>query len=290
MRISLVAILFFALTPFSALSDVFELANGDKIDAKILEENDKTIVVDHPQLGKIVIQRDALKPPTPPNPGVFGTQILAGWNRNFGAGVSGSSGNSSDASFNASLALGRETDRYRAAFNTSYFFASQQGNQTTNEFFTNYQHDFLFKDSPLYVFVQTRYQYDAFQAWENRTSGSGGLGYTILARKNFNLRGELGVGYSHSWGTEPGWKPEGVVGLVFDWSPMEGQKLTADITYYPDFENFSEFRILANAAYIVAITQLDGLSLKVGIKEEYDSDQPGKNNNLKYFGNLVYDF
>ncbi len=290
MQIFFVATLLLAVLAPPAFADVFELANGDKIDATVVEETDKTIVVEHPQLGKIVIQRDSLKPPTPPNPGLFGTRVLAGWDRNFGAGFSGSSGNSSDASFNASLALARATDRYRAAFDTSYFFASQQSLQTTNEFFANYQHDFLFGDSPFYAFAQGRYQYDEFQAWENRISGSGGLGYTILSRNNMNLRGELGAGFSRSWGTEPGWKPEGVVGLVFDWTPIEGQKLTADVTYFPDLENFSEYRILANAAYVVAITQLDGLSLKLGIKEEYDSDQPGKNNNLKYFGNLVYDF
>jgi hypothetical protein len=81
-----------------------------------------------------------------------------------------------------------------------------------------------------------------------------------------------------------------VVGLTANWTPIAGQSVQADLTYYPDFENFSQYRILANAAYAVAIAQLDGLSLKVGVKNEYDSSQPGKNNNLKYYGNLVYDF
>lgn len=290
MRDFLVGLLLLIAFISAAAADEFELVNGDKVAGSVVEQNDESIVVDHPQLGRIVIPRTALKPPTPPNPGLFGTQILEGWNRNLGAGFSGSSGNSSDASFNASMALSRTTDTYRSAFNTSYFFASQNSQQTTNEYFANYQHDFLFSESPFYLFAQARYQYDEFQAWENRISGSGGLGYDILTRKTLSLRGELGVGFSRSWGTEPGWRPEGVAGLVFGWTPLEGQKLTADVTYYPDFDNFSEYRILANAAYIIAITQLDGLSLKLGIKNEYDSAQPGDNNNLKYFGNLVYDF
>ena len=272
------------------VADEFELSNGDKIDATVISENEEMILVEHPQLGRIEIPRTALKPPAPPNPGLFGTEVLAGWNRNFGVGFSGSSGNSADASFNASLAMARATDAYRGAFTSSYFFASQNSQQTTNEFFMNYQHDFLFSESPYYVFVQGRYQYDAFQAWENRISGSGGLGYNLLTRKTFDLRGELGFGFSRSWGTEPGWRPEGVVGLTASWTPIPGQSVQADLTYYPDFDNFSQYRILANAAYAVAIAQLDGLSLKLGVKNEYDSAQPGENNNLKYYGNLVYDF
>lgn len=276
--------------PLSATADVFELSNGDTIDATVIEETEDTIVVEHPQLGRVVLQRSALKPPALPNPGLFGTQFLEGWSRNIGAGVSGSSGNSSDASVNGSIALSRSANRYRAAFNSSYFYASQEGEPTTNEFFANYQHDFLFQDSPFYVFLQTRYQHDEFQAWRDRITGSGGAGYTLLDRETLQLRGELGAGFSRSWGTEPGWRPEGLVGLVLEWTPVEGQQLTADLTYYPDFDDLGEYRALANAAYTVAITQLDGLSLKLGIKNEYDSDQPGDNNNLKYYGNLVYDF
>ena len=59
---------------------------------------------------------------------------------------------------------------------------------------------------------------------------------------------------------------------------------------FPDFSDLPEFRLLANANYIVGITQLDGLSLKFGAKNEYDSNQPGDNNNLKYYANIVYDF
>ena len=286
----LVCAIFLVYWALPGQADEFELSNGDKIEATLVGENEKFILVEHPQLGRIEIPRAALKPPKPPNPGLFGTHFLKGWSRHLGVGFSGSSGNSSDASFNASVAIATENEDYRGALNSSYFFASQNSEQTTNEFFLNYQHDFLLKESPYYIFAQGRYQYDAFQAWENRISGSGGLGYNLLSRKSFELRGELGFGFSRSWGTEPGWQPEGVVGLIAKWSPVDGQSVRADITYYPDFESLSEYRILANAAYVVAIAQVDGLSLKLGVKDEYDSSQPGDNNNLKYYGNLVYNF
>ena len=271
-------------------AEEFELENGDTIEAVVIEEDDERFIVEHPQLGRLEIPRAALKPPEPPSPGMFGTSLLAGWSRNIGLGFSGSSGNSSDASFNASLAFTGETSTYRGALTSSYFFASQDGEETTNEFNVWYQHDFLFSDAPYYAFAQTRYQYDAFQAWKSRVSSSGGAGLDLISREGLSVRAEIGAGFARSWGSEAGWRPEGVMSLVLDWVPTEGQKFTADVTYFPDFDALPEYRLLANALYSIAIAQLSGLSVQVGIKEEYDSDQPGENNNFKYFGNLVYNF
>ncbi|MEE3325957.1 MAG: DUF481 domain-containing protein [Myxococcota bacterium] len=280
----------FCLFAFPSMADTVELKNGDKLDVKIVEETDKNLVVEHPQLGKIIIPKDELKPPTPPNPGLFGTEFLLGWNRNVSAGVSGSDGNSRGFSLNASMGLSRSAETYRGNFSSAFFFSTQDSETISNEFFANYQHDFLLGHSDFYIFLQGRYQYDDFQAWKNRISSSTGMGYQIFKRDKLSLDGELGFGFSRSWGDENQWRPEGVVGLVFSWKPLEGHELTADVTYYPNFSDLPEFRLLANAAYIVGITQLDGLSLMFGAKNEYDSDQPGDNNNLKYYGNLVYDF
>ena len=274
----------------SAVAEEVELKNGDKLEVKVVEETDKNLVVEHPQLGQFIIPKDDLKPPTPPNPGLFGTDFLFGWNRNFSAGVSGSDGNSRGFSLNASVGASRSTDAYNGNFTSAFFFATQESETISNEFFANYKHEFLMSDSDFFFFLQGRYQYDDFQAWKNRISSSGGAGYQILKRDKFSIQAELGFGFSRSWGDENQWRPEGVVGLVFSWKPLEGHEFSADVTYYPDFSNLPEFRLLANANYIVGITQMDGLSLKFGAKNEYDSNQPGDNNNLKYYGNLVYDF
>jgi len=288
----LVVLLFFSLV-WPVLADEIELKNGDKLDVKIIEETDKNLVVEHPQLGRVIISKEDIKPPAPPeppNPGLFGTDFLLGWNRNIGAGISGSDGNSTDMSLNASVNLAREAKTFRGTFASAFFFATNEKETITNEFFANYQHDFLLGESDYFIFIQGRYQYDEFQAWKNRISSSGGLGYQILKREKLSLEAELGFGFSRSWGEENQWRPEGVLGVVFVWKPLEGHEFTADATYYPNFSDLPEFRLLANAAYIVGVTQIEGLSLKFGLKNEYDSDQPDMNNNLKYYGNLVYDF
>ena len=291
-RLGLVVLLVFSAV-WSAAADQIELKNGDKLDVQIVEETDKNWVVEHPQLGRMVIPKEDIVPPAPPpppNPGLFGTEFLLGWNRNIGAGISGSDGNSTDMSLNASVNLSREAKTFRGTFASAFFFATNESETITNEFFANYQHDFLLGESDYFIFLQGRYQYDEFQAWKNRISSSTGVGYQIFKRDKISLEGQLGFGFSRSWGDENQWRPEGVLGVVFSWKPLEGHEFTADATYYPNFSDLPEFRLLANAAYIVGITQLEGLSLKFGLKNEYDSNQPDMNNNLKYYGNLVYDF
>jgi len=271
-------------------ADSIELENGDKLDVTIIEETDIEIVVEHPQLGQMRIPRGALKPPEKPKPGLFGTNFLSGWNRNVGAGISGSNGNSDDASANASLAVSRSTETFKGDFKSSVFFATTDGERTTNEVFANYQHNFILTDTGYFVFVQGRYQYDEFQAWGHRLSSGTGLGYDFLKTKKWALSLQLGVGTARTWGSEDEWRAEGVLGFNLAWTPIDGHEFTADATYYPDFNDAPDFRLLANTAYTMSVTQIEGLSLKTGAKNEYDSGQPGKDNNLKYYGNLVYDF
>ena len=78
----------------SAWAEEIQLENGDKMDVKILSEDDDKLVVEHPQLGEMTIPKSDLKKPDPPNPGLFGTQFMEGWARRVGFGFSGASGNS----------------------------------------------------------------------------------------------------------------------------------------------------------------------------------------------------
>ena len=102
-----------ALLPAASRADKIELKNGDTIDVEVIERKDGDLVVEHPQLGRMVIPKEDIKPPTPPNPGLLGTSFLAGWDRHLGAGLSGSSGNSKDFSFNGELSTSRTAKTYR---------------------------------------------------------------------------------------------------------------------------------------------------------------------------------
>lgn len=300
------------------LADTIELENGDKIEVTIVEETEDTLVVEHPQLGRMIVPRSALKPPTPPHPGLFGTDFMLGWTRSLGLGFSGSSGNSKDSSINASFQFARDAETFRGRFDSGYFYSTQQNVKNKNEFFAGYAHDLLFGESRFFLFGRGRYQYDEFQTWEHRISASAGAGYDILRADDYSLSFELGAGVARTEGSENEWKPEGLAGLRGVWRPFEGHEAGFDITYYPNLANLPEFRLLSNAYYQIAISPIEGLSLRVGLKDEYDDAiidsprfpgdtaylnpnfcvvpgniftcQPNNKNNLKYFGSLVYNF
>ncbi len=293
MRFHQIVVLIVLLSATGVAADTIELENGDRLEVTVIEERDETIIAEHMLFGRIEIPKSAVKPPPPPEsevPGIFGSDILRGWTRSLGAGVSGASGNSKDASFNTSLKIGRSAETFRGAFDAGYFFATKDGDKTTNQFNADYRHDFLFRDSKFFLFGTARYDYDQFQGWENRIAASGGVGYDFYKREKFELRGNLGAGFARTFGSERSWRPEGVAGVALVWRITEGQSFHLDTTYYPNFDDLPEFRLLSNANYSIGIGRIEGLNLKFGLKNDYDSVATGENNNLKYYGNLVYEF
>lgn len=96
-----------------------------------------------------------------------------------------------------------------------------------------------------------------------------------------------------------------MVTLDFLWDFLEGHRFTWDLSYYPNFTDTPNFRILANAAYVVSLVGIEGLALKLGIQDEFNyevQDVPqfgvgppavlvdGERNSLNYYGNITYEF
>ena len=71
-----------------AQTETIELSNGDKVTGAVVERTNEKIVLTHDLFGRIEIPLAEVKPPEPPNPGLFGTGFLAGWTRTFSLGVS----------------------------------------------------------------------------------------------------------------------------------------------------------------------------------------------------------
>lgn len=297
-----------------ASAEKIVLENGDEIEVEVVGETDGGKIIEHPQLGRIEIPDSAIAPPPPPEPetpGLFGTPFLRSWLRKAGFGFSGSSGVSSDISINASFDMDREADSYRGKFRSGYFFSKSAANQvqsqnkTKNEAFVSYQHDFLLDDSKFYIFGRARYDYNEFQAYEHRPGGYAGIGYDFIKREGLLFTGEVGGGASYSFGDIDEVAGEGVAGLDFEWELLEGHKFEWDLTYYPNFSDNPNFRLLGNAAYSIGLLGIEGLALKVGIQDEFNYEVPpftgeddggvtvtesGERNSLKYYGNITYEF
>jgi putative salt-induced outer membrane protein YdiY len=296
-----------------ASAEKIVLENGDEIDVEIVGEVEGGKVVEHPQLGRIELPDSAIKPPAPPDPevpGLFGSPVLRGWHRVFGLGLSGSSGVANNFNINASFDVKRETDGYRGLFKSAYFLSQASPDQTvktqtktSHEAFVDYNHEFLFAESSFFLFGNARYDYNEFQAYVGRPAGYAGVGYDFINGDTLRFTGKAGGGASYSFGTIDAVAGEGVVTLDFLWNFLEGHEFTWDVSYYPNFSDTPNFRILANAAYVISLVGVDGLALKLGVQDEFNYEVPdvpdfkaptvfvdGERNSLNYYGNITYEF
>jgi putative salt-induced outer membrane protein YdiY len=265
-------------------------------------------LLEHAVLGRLSIAADQIdaqalgdaalpdppKPAPPPRPGIAGTRVLAGWNKQLQLGFTGASGNSDNQDLLAGARGSYADETKRWQFDSGYFRASNDGTETKNQGFAMLLRDFLFPTKKYFAFATTRYDYDQFQEWDHRINLSGGLGYAFIDREKFDLRGRAGFGGTKTFGS-PGddeWVPEAVLGVETEWLPAERQKLTAFTSFYPSLTDGGEFRSLSGIDWSLRISDGLGLSLNLGVQNEYESDvAPGvEKNDLLYRAALLYDF
>ena len=244
-----------------AEEETFELNSGETIKGSVLEQTEDTIVIQHAIFGRQEISREDIKKKEEEEekiePGIFGSPVLRGWNRAFGFGFSGSTGNAEEVNLNTTLDITRETDRFRGNFGAQYFFSSTRGLTSKNQFTMGYLHDFLFGDSRWIFSAAARYDYDDFQTWRHRISAQLAPGYEIVDTEFHTLVFRAGVGVAHEFGSDPDpsrldpilaaganadTKPEGVFSLEYDWKIDDAQALHLDTTYFPNWKSLPESR------------------------------------------------
>ena len=153
--------------------------------------------------------------------------------------------------------------------------------------------DWLFKDSPWFVFASGRVDFDDFQDWDYRGNAAVGVGYELIDTDTLTVRLRGGVGAVKEFGSDDeDVRPEGNVGGELKWQITPRQTFAAAVTAYPSFDEFGEVRARASADWTLKVDQADGVSLKVGVVDEYDSlaDGDTDKNDFKYYGALVIDF
>jgi len=297
-----------ALLAATAHADKVRLKNGDVVTGEIVETTDAGVVLEHPALGKLAIAADQIDvqvdgdaalpappaPAPPPRPGLFGTSLLAGWKKQIQLGFNGSSGNSENQDLLTGIRGNYADETKRWQFDSGYFRSTSDGDETKNQAFAALLRDFLFTGTKYFAFASTRYDYDQFQDWDHRLNLAGGLGYSFIDRDKFDLRGRAGFGTTKTFGS-PGddkWVPEAVIGLETEWLPAERQKVTAYTTFYPSLSDGGEFRSLTGVDWSLLISDGLGLSLNLGLQNDYESDVPAgiENNDFLYRVALLYDF
>jgi hypothetical protein len=286
-----VLLLALAAASGEATAKAIKLANGDVIDAEIVEETDEKIVVQHPSLGRLELRNEQLA--ARGKAGMFGTRFLEGWDRNLALGLSGTSGNSSTLSGVGKLHLGMQDEHRRWNVDGAYFLTKTNHDTDTSNGYLQAVRDFLDPARKWFPYAETRYEYDQFRDPDHRASAGAGIGYPLLDTERFSLLGRLGAGVSYQWGgSDSDLAPELLAGLEGKYLVSERQRITFYTKFYPDLSDPSEFRNLSGAAWQIDFDRSDGLSLLLGVENRYESavSSDSERNDLKYYSTLVIDF
>ncbi|MFG0292209.1 MAG: YdiY family protein [Phycisphaerales bacterium JB050] len=212
------------------------------------------------------------------------------WELELSLGLNGSRGSTDSDNIRAGFTANRETSREIFSLGLTYKYANEDSSDTENRFVGLARNDWkLGDDSPWSVFAEGEYEYNKFQNFENRVRGAGGLGYRIIGDENATLRARVGAGYTYSFGDVDEGFANGLIGLDFETKVTENQTLVTSMTYYPNFDDTDEYRLVSSAAYSIDLSSDGNLSLLLGVENRRDSESDPKSD-TDYFVLLVYGF
>lgn len=209
---------------------------------------------------------------------------LPGWDTAVELGINGSSGTSDSMSIRTGGYLKRESKQRKVDFDIYHNRTQANGVETQNNAQMNFRHDWLMAESPWTVYAQSQLYYDRFQAFDLNLSMNSGVGYRFVDEDWLELTGRFGAGTSREFGSpDDEWVPEAQFGIDYEQKLSETQKLTAGMDYYPEWEDFSRYRMLSELGWEVELAVPSNVSLKVAANNRHDSDPHGANpNNFNY--------
>jgi putative salt-induced outer membrane protein YdiY len=216
-----------------------------------------------------------------------------GWTNHAEFGLDGSSGNADTLAIQTGLEMKRKTDAYTLALDIDYRQASARSTTTEDNGRLNIDYDRLLGDkSPWTMFGKFGMEFDEFKAFDLRLNINGGLGYYWVRNDNTNIITRLGAGASREIGAPiDKWVPEAVFGFEADHKLSARQKIKAKLDYFPTFEDFSDYRLVADVAWESLIDSSENLSIRLSLTDRYDSTPQGAiANDVYYSALLLYKF
>lgn len=214
------------------------------------------------------------------------------WSGEVGAGVNGAAGNSERFNTRLGLDAKREGPRANLIVSLLYSKGTANGEETENKFISKLRNEWKLDETPWSVYGFATSTYDEFQNWDLRLVLGSGLGYDFIKNDSTSLQGRLGAGSSREFGgADDRFIPEGNLGADFSHKLTDRQSLNAGSEYFPNFEDFGDYRLDTQASWQVVIDPEMNLTLKIGFMDRYQSRPNGaKRNDIDYFAQLGVKF
>jgi len=212
------------------------------------------------------------------------------WDLGFELGINGTEGFNNVFSFRTGGHLKRETEFWK--FDTTLAYNKNTANEieTQNNALLDVRVDRKIGDSPWSLYFLNQELYDEFQAFDLRVSANVGLGYQWIDTKHLDLVGRFGAGASREYGgPDESTAYEALFGMEYDHELSKTQRLSAKFDYFPEWEDFDEYRVVMDIGWEIDLDRPGNMSLKFSIVDRYDSTPNGVNpNELNYSVLLIW--
>lgn len=213
---------------------------------------------------------------------------LQGWDSHAELGLDGSSGNADTLAIQTGFEIKRKTKQHTLQIDLEYRQASSGRLTTEDNGRLNVDYDRHIAETPWSAFNKFGLEWDAFKAFDLRMNANGGVGYHWLRSDEATLVTRLGAGASKEFGSpDDDWSPEAVFGISAERRLSKRQKLKGKIDYFPTWEDFNDYRIVADASWEMLIDGSENLSLKISATDRYDSTPQGARPNDVYYSILL---
>ncbi len=173
-----------------------------------------------------------------------------------------------------------------------YFFKTVNDATTDNNLLVTSVYDRDVTATDWLWFLKAQGQASSLEAWEERLSGWGGIGYRFFRAPPFALVGKVGIGASHEFGAVNETYPEGYFELDSKWDITERQSIQGNAYIAPDVSDISQYVMIARAEWVLKVDPEIGLSLVGGLRYQYQSNVPAGENatDLRVYAGLKLDF
>jgi len=192
------------------------------------------------------------------------------WSGSLSFGYANTSGNSSSNVVNTDVEATRKTKQDKIFLDAHYNRAQATGTRSADAIRGGMRLDVNFSDK-LFYFVFGRVEVDKIQLLDLRTTVGSGIGHTFYDHKRGHL--DLGVGMTYvrdTYEAQPT-KSDLTALVSFNWDRKLDTTSTfkTRLLYYPDFSDFSDFRIESDTKFDYFLTR--SLSLTLGVTNRFDS-------------------
>ena len=211
------------------------------------------------------------------------------WDTSIELGINGSSGTSESLSIRTGGYIKRESRFSKLDLSTSYNRTTNGGEATQDNAQLDARNDWLLDESsPWTLYATGNLFYDHFAAFDAQVNANTGVGYRFLHEPGLNLIGRMGAGTSREvGGPDDRWVPESLLGVEYSQQLSSTQKFYSKLDYFPEWEEFGEYRLVADIAWEIALVQPSNLSLKIAASDRFDSTPNGSNPHLVNYSVLL---